>query len=214
MPTLKTALVGICLGLLTSTLGCPSSTTTAPNLPPPVVLDDPDDVDTSANARVLWKRHIALASDLSTALALPRGQLCQEFVDYDCVDEVFLSSLGGNDPYYSARYDREPRPTVVTPMALERVAWSACLTKIDQERAREGDAVFGPFALDDVVLDDDDVAALQDLLRRLTRRFFARDALPSEVRIVADLVDGETTDAEAAASVCFALATSAEFLFY
>lgn len=50
---------------------------------------------------VLWKRHAAIEADLVRALELKPEELCKELGVRDCIRDIHVIALGGNDPFRS-----------------------------------------------------------------------------------------------------------------
>lgn len=173
----------------------------------------------SSKARVKFKEQGRFVRDLAAALELPRGEVCNELGLYDCYEVAHRITLGGVEPYQ--RGIREPLPVapVTAPIAVDRVALSACATRVDRDFERPSDAVmFGQLA---------EVGATEDTLEESARtiydRVLRRDPTQGELDALVDFYD-ETVDAvggtdeeparEWAIASCFAVATTLEGLFY
>ena len=71
---------------------------------------------------------------MSHALELAPKELCQELGEINCVNQVFLSLLGGNDPIEQGMVDRPNRPSLLTPIAVERIVVSGCSKRLALDR--------------------------------------------------------------------------------
>ena len=173
----------------------------------------------SAKARVKFKEQGRFVRDLAAALELPRDQVCNELGLYDCYDVAHRITLGGVEPYRRGIRDPLPVAPVTAPIAVDRVALSACAARVDRDFADPSDAVmFGPLA--EVGATDE---SLEDAARTIYDRVLRRDATEGEVDSLVAFYD-ETVDAlmstgeeparEWAIASCFAVATTLEGLFY
>jgi len=176
-------------------------------------------VAVSQRPNLQWKRHGALENDLAQALALPGDQLCSEFGREPCIRGVHLASLGGNDPFKQGLLEPSAEPLAVTPVVVDRVLLSACGKRAALDRdAGEGKAeVFTDLDLDAKALDADDPGVAK-AVTSLYRRFLARNPDAHEIATVATLVrddaDKPVSALEFATLACFAVGSSAEFLFF
>lgn len=168
----------------------------------------------SARNHLVWKRYHAVEQDLSRALELSPDELCTELGRFRCIDEVHLAGLGGHEPFEQGLYEPLGEPLVTTSLALERVALSACGTRV--QRDRTDPVVFTALALDEPAPAANSEAFTQTV-QTLYRRLLSRDPLDSEQRALADLLvddEGEPlSSAEFAHLACFAVATTTEFSF-
>ncbi len=170
----------------------------------------------SKKGRLKFRAGGRLAGDLAEALALPREEVCRELGAYDCA-AVHNVVLGGVEPYGASIYEPLPKRAVPTALAVDRLALSACDRRAELDFADPGAAVvFGELAADPQMGD----AAIEAVSARLYTRVLRREARPDEARALADFgreLRGEL-GAEAprrfAALGCFAVATTAEALFY
>ncbi len=171
-------------------------------------------VAASARNHLVWKRYHAVEQDLSRALELPADELCTELGRFRCIGEVHLAGLGGHDPFNQGLYEPLAEPLVTTSLALERVALSACGTRV--ERDRSDPVVFTSLALDEPAPAADSEAFTQTV-QTLYRRLLGRDPLDDERRALAELLvddEGERlSSAEFAHLACFVVATTTEFSF-
>ncbi|HEX6243335.1 MAG TPA: hypothetical protein VFZ61_20620 [Polyangiales bacterium] len=177
----------------------------------------PPDIARSTRSSLQWKRYAALQNDLSQALDLPKAELCNEFGSEPCIDKVHLLPLGGHDPFSTGLLEPAADTLVTTGTVLERVVLSACLAKIEKERAMgKGSRVFeldlsGPAPAPDA-------APTRAMITGLYRRFLARDATDEELSLVASLARdaaGMPVNATSfAATACMVVGTTTEFLFF
>jgi hypothetical protein len=176
------------------------------------------EVARSTRSSLQWKRHAAFEADLAQALALRPDELCNEFGKDSCIRGVHMSPLGGHNPFTTGLLESSVEPLVTTSTVTERVVLSACLARIDKDRALgDGAVVFAGIALDgSAPAPEDDTT--RSLINTLYRRLLARDAEPFELDTLAALSRDEqgvaVTGATFAASVCMAIGTTTEFLFF
>ncbi len=169
----------------------------------------------SKNPRVRFKGGERWANQLGRGLELDRAELCQEFGQYDCAADVHFIALGGVEPY-NLRID-EPLPTapLTAPIAVERIALSACAERAERDVANPATASIFKELSDEPSTED-----IHAMAGRLYQRLMSRDAEPAE------LIEFETYWQELAAEsgvdlqrewatyTCFAVASSIEMLFY
>ncbi|MCA9711935.1 MAG: hypothetical protein KDK70_39225, partial [Myxococcales bacterium] len=151
------------------------------------------------------------ARDLAAALELPRDELCTELGLYDCVGEVHRIALGGVEPYEQAVFEPLPEPGVSSPIAVDRIALSACGERVERE-FQDGSLEL----LAELMQGEPDAAARAAVAQRLYRRLLRRDGEPREIEAVVGLWDDlPQPDARTWAQLsCFAIATTLENLFY
>jgi hypothetical protein len=180
----------------------------------PIVDAGPPPYAISTKNQLAWKRHIALEQDLSAALSLPADALCNELGLYSCIRAVHTVPLGGNDPFVKSQYEPLATPMVTTPVALDRVVLSACMARVELDRAATPVVFVGiDFGAAEVIADNARTA-----LSSLSERLLQRPLTAAEVeRLLALRVD----DAGAAVSPrdfavlsCFAVGTLTETLMY
>lgn len=164
----------------------------------------------------LWKRHAVIAHDLQRGLQLSANDFCQELGQFSCTDNVFLTTLGGNDPFAKSQYRPSENPGVTTPVALERVALNACSKRVMLDAAGTP-KVFTRFKLDVSTLVTQ-LNAVDQMNQDLYRLLLGRDANSEELNVLRQLtVDdaGKPVSAKDVATLsCFTIATSREFAFY
>ena len=166
-----------------------------------------------SNSSLIWKRSSALENSIMDALDLKAEEICNELGQYNCINKVYLAEFGGNDAIEKSQYVRLEKPSFVTSIALERVALSACLKKVEKEKTVK--SLFKHYDIDDKKIDYNTQKESVDKQNEyLYRRFYARDPLPEELAELGTLADGNVTTTEYATLTCFALLSSSEFLFY
>jgi hypothetical protein len=200
------------IGLTFGAIGC-SSSTGEPNQ------GGADDPLESAKARVKFKEQGRYVRDLAAALDLPRDEVCNELGLYDCYDVAHRITLGGVEPYRRGIRDPLPVAPVTAPIAVDRVALSACSTRVDRDFESPSNAsMFRQLA--EVGATE---ATLETSARTIYDRVLRRDATRGEVDSLVAFYD-ETVEAldgtdqeparEWAIASCFAVATTLEGLFY
>jgi hypothetical protein len=174
-----------------------------------------EDIQRSTRSSLQWKRYATFENDLTRALDLPPGELCNEFGTSPCIRGVHLGPLGGHD-VRTGLLESPPEPLVTTPSVVERVVLSACLARVNKDRA-ETTAVFGGV---DLKASAPSPASDQNkaLVTSFIRRFLARDPSGEELDVLGTLATGPGGDARPASvfatSVCVALGSMTEFLFF
>jgi hypothetical protein len=164
-----------------------------------------------SNRNVLqWKRAAAIEADLARALALSNDELCKELSDKNCIRDVHLVPMGGNEPYVSGLMKPSVEPLATTPAVIDRVLLSACSTRADRD-AHGKPEVFTKLKFDQPLPAADD-PAIHDTVVTLYRRLLARDPSSDELELVASLAVEEPRDF--AALACFTIGSSSEFLFF
>lgn len=190
----------------------------------PIAVDPPGDGDAGGDATDAWtpaaradlrmKRWRQISTDLSGALQLQSDELCREAGLYDC-NEIHVVPMGGIS-VDNGLYAPIDGVSVTTGLAIERVLLSACWTRLQRDMDPElTPAVFTAIPLDDTTLSDDDADAQATLLwRRLLARDPSADELEAARRLHAGVIEDGGRNAEWALSLCLALGTSTEFLYY
>ena len=173
-------------------------------------------VSTSSNLQ--WKRYAAFEADLATALELTAENLCLEFGKEPCIRKVHLVPLGGHEPFETGMLAAAAEPLATTPTVVERVVLNACGNRVELDKAAVKDArVFKHFPLD-AAAPSPETDANRALVRDLFRRLLVRNATDSDLEAVGALAvddDGKAVPAaEFARLACFAIGSSAEFLFF
>ena len=179
--------------------------------------EEPPPYRISGRGLVQWKRYAAFEADLMGALELSREELCVEMGDKNCIREVHLVSLGGNEPYVSGLMKPSREPLGTTPPVVDRVLLSACSTRARLDAEAEQPLVFSDLDFAGPLPSASDPAA-SATIRTLYRRLLARDPQPREIELVSQLLDSAESDAlsvrDFAALACFTIGSSIEFLFF
>lgn len=176
---------------------------------------------TSAKARVRFKKAERYRNDLAQALQLNPNQVCQELGQYDCVEFVHTVALGGVEPYTLGITAPLDDTTATTPLAVERVALSACGQRVDADFADPDAAlIFKSLPVDSGTLSNPDAESVTQALTTLVQRSLLRDPRPEELSQLRALYGQITQDGapeparDWAVLSCFVVVTSLEALFY
>jgi hypothetical protein len=166
---------------------------------------------------VLWKRHAALEADLMRALELKPEQLCKELGERDCIRDIHVIALGGNDPFRSGINKPPSRPLSTTSVVVDRVLLSACSARARADKAAKPARVFTELDLGGPA-PAPKAPAVDATITTLFRRLLARDPEPSESAVLKTLLDPDAPDRpqsaeEFATLACFVIGSSLEFLF-
>lgn len=181
-----------------------------------VVVENLDGIGSHSLDNLIWKRHASLESDLARGLEIKPSELCLELGQRSCVRDVYLFTLGGNDPIDRAQYQRAAGPVSTTAVALERVALSACGKRVneDQMSGQAAAKVFRFFPLGSGAYNEGP-EALDQLSTELYRRLLQRNpeqAERDEIRQILNISGISRSDV--AKLTCYVVATSIEFLFF
>ena len=173
----------------------------------------------SSKSRVKFKEQGRFVRDLASGLDLALGDVCNELGLYDCYEQAHRITLGGVEPY--RRGIRKPLPVapVTAPIAVDRVALSACATRVDRDFDDPANALmFGDLAERGANEDTLGTAAghIYDRLLRRDATVAEVDELVSFYDEAVELLEGSPNDPtrEWAVTSCFAVATTMEGLFY
>jgi hypothetical protein len=166
----------------------------------------------SGKARVMPKSGVVWARDLANGLGLDEWSVCAELGSYDCVAAAHRITLGGVEPTTLGIDEPLPNASVSAPIAVDRVASTACAERFDMDKAGNP-VVFGP------ILEKDSVAARKEVAENLVRRLLARHPTTDDVANLTalyDTLEPLSTDLVRDWSVgaCVVVATSTEALFY
>ncbi len=192
-------------------------TTDAATPPPPAADAGPP---TAQRANLRFKGGLRLRNDFAQALDLPAAEVCTELGRYDCVDAVHGVTLGGVDPYEKGLYEARPVTGVSTPLAVERMALSACGRAVDRDLAAGEGGAFGALPVQDGALTDVDADAVAATLDGLYKRALLRPVTPSEVAHLRGLYrdvaakGGAAPARDWAVLACFTTLTSLEMVLY
>lgn len=177
----------------------------------------------SIDPRVKFRDGERFARDLSEALNLPRDSVCKELSQYDCVGDAFRIVLGGVEPETLGVDQPLEKAALTAPIALDRVALSACSTRVAKDLAEPASAVLlRPGALKGGKKQPDK-AWMKATAAGVYDRVLRREATAEEVSRLVGFYSEVSADrtGPAADSVkdwvalsCFAVATSLEGAFY
>ncbi len=174
--------------------------------------------DYSAKARVLPKTGDVWGRDLANGLALNEWELCQELGQLDCVADAHRITLGGVEPARLGIDEPLETTPVSAPIAVDRVALSACSLRYERDVAGPA-VVFGPVLADQTRNPFDPTAAYEAVSRSLVRRLLSRDPTEDEIVALLELRDelsdlSDDVDRDWCVGACMVVATSTEALFY
>jgi hypothetical protein len=191
-------------------------------LPPPVVMETPDagSIAHAPRGSLRFKGPERLNGDVAAALGLMPDEVCSELGKFGCAT-VHNVVLGGVDPYGLGLYEASGVTAVTTPLAVERLVWSACSQRVDKDLVAPANAVvFRGLSMSGPKLANADGPEVAAVIGELTRRGLAREPYANEVaRYVKLAKDIEGTGSAEPArdwmlGVCFAVLSSAESVFY
>lgn len=181
----------------------------------------PSGIAVSTRGNLRFKGPERLNSDIAAGLELTPDAVCTELGLYPCAGVVHHVALGGVDPYGTGLYEPSGVTSVTTPLVVERIAWFACLKRVEQDYANLGSAVvFRGIPLSGAKLANPDGDEVRGAIAQLTQRMFQRDPSDAEVKRYVQLAREieATPSAEPARAwmqaVCFAVVSSAEAVFY
>ncbi len=167
----------------------------------------------SARPRVKFKTAERYAADLSTALSLPREALCSELDAFDCIG-VHRIALGEVDAFGLRLFEPLETTPITAPIAVDRIALSACGERAAQDFADSGNAA----SFQEVAAGEASTASDRDaVVARLYRQLLLREATEAETVAISSMHDDLPNDGRAqtwAQMACFVIATSTEALFY
>ncbi|MBV1861754.1 MAG: hypothetical protein KUG77_25265 [Nannocystaceae bacterium] len=167
----------------------------------------------SARPRVKFKTAERYAADLSNALSLAPDALCSELDAFDCIS-VHRIALGEVDAFGLRLFEPLETMPITAPIAVDRIALSACGERAAQDFADSGNAA----SFQEVASGDASNASERDVVvARLYRQLLLREATEAETLAVASMYDDLPEDNRAqtwAQMACFVVATSTEALFY
>lgn len=148
-----------------------------------------------------------LALDFAQALGLSRGEVCVELGSHDCASEAHRIVLGGVEPYQLRIDEPLPGTPLSAPIAVDRLALSACEARAAQDFAQTQPLLFGPLL-------DGSADARSLVVDTLYERFLGRAPDPEERTALAALGGSEMSDRDFAVLSCFVVGTTLEHLFY
>jgi hypothetical protein len=168
----------------------------------------------SRGEALLWKRHAAFEADLMRALELGSDDVCKELGERNCIRDIHVIALGGNDPFRSGINVPPRQPLSTTSVVVDRVLLSACAARAHADKAGPA-KVFTEIDLK-AATPAASAPAVEATIATLFRRLLARDPKPNESAVIKTLLDGDDAPASAeefATLACFAVGSSLEFLF-
>jgi hypothetical protein len=169
------------------------------------------------------KDYRQIGADLSAALELDSTEICSELGSFDCLKVVHRLSLGGISPDKQSLYSPTKLSSVSAPIALERVVYSACGTRVTRDFENAANAkIFKNVSLtNEGGLSDVNSESVRSAVQTLFRRALLREPTETEVADLISLyndITGEANSQLAGPSwawvTCLALFTSVEFVFY
>jgi hypothetical protein len=171
---------------------------------------------TSQASAVLWKRHGAFETDLMRALELSRDELCKELGERNCIRDIHVIALGGNDPFRSGINVPPSAPLSTTSIVVDRVLLSACSARARADKAKSA-KVFTALDLKGPA-PAPEAPAVEATIVALFHRLLARDPRVNETAVVKRLLERDGPDAiqsaeEFATLACFVIGSSVEFFF-
>lgn len=95
----------------------------------------------SLDPKIKFKDGERYLSDLSSALEMPREQVCKELGQYDCFKDAFRIVLGGVDAENMAVNVPLETEALTAPIALDRVALHVCINRVAADMADPKHAV-------------------------------------------------------------------------
>ena len=182
--------------------------------------DNPGDQPASPKAQVKFKGSDRLLNDFARALELDKGEVCNEFGRYSCTDLVHKVALGGVAAYDQGIFEPLESASVTSPIAAERLALSACITRVDADLTGSAPVIFRDLAIRDGKLSNLESQAVSQAIDTMYRRAVQRTATPGEITALRRLyrdVEARGGDAPArdwAVLTCFSVMTTMEQLFY
>lgn len=182
--------------------------------------DDPGAQPVSPTAQVKFKGNDRLLNDFARTLEIDKGQVCNEFGRYSCTDLVHKVALGGVAAYDQGIFEPLESASVTSPIAVERLALSACITRVDADLGGSDPVIFAGLGIDDGKLSDPDGAAVSQVIDTLYKRAIQRPAAAAEIAALRGLYGdveargGETPARDWAVLTCFSVMTTMEQLFY
>jgi hypothetical protein len=207
--------------LLVVSSACPGKIVEPPL--PVEVMDAPDAsaIASSARGNLRFKGPERLNADFSVALDLRPEAVCTELGLYQCATLVHTVALGGVDPYGTGLYEASGVTAVTTSLIVDRIAWSACTTRVDLDLVSPGNAVvFRGLTMTGAKLMNPEGPEVTTAIGALTHRVLQRDPYSNEVarymKLAKDIeATGNPEPARAwMQAVCFAVLSSAESVFY
>jgi hypothetical protein len=200
------AIACMVVGAVTSCTGC-----TAPDPEPTPVVEEPAYAPSTRN-RLSWKRALAFQQDLMRGLRLSEDEVCNELGNIPCVRDVHLVSLGGNEPFTKSQYNPLASPTVTTPIAVDRVALSACAARTDKDFRGEG-LLYLPLSSATASVSEEQANAVTNNLVPALLGRNATDVDRTAIQALRSMDGVDVSPRDFATLACFTIATVTEILF-
>lgn len=162
---------------------------------------------------LVWKRYRAFEDGLSRGLELPKDKTCSEIGQHSCVDKVHLTSLGGNEPFVLAQWERSQAPSVLTSVAVDRMVLAACNNRLQLDKTAGTAAfVFKHFPLaEGSPLPN--AGQIKAQATELYQRLLARDPEGVELELVTSFGSKAAGAEQLALILCYAVGSSSENIF-
>ncbi len=189
----------------------------------PVGGDEPPPANFEATrANLRFKGAARLREEYARILRLPTDALCKELGLYDCVTDIHQIALGGVEPYKANIFVPFPGVAVGAPLAVERLALSACGERVRRDLAAPETAVFfGRLPVDAAgALSSTEAPEVDAALTRLFREALLREPSRADLDVVKSLyadVAAEGGEAPArtwATLACTTVLTTTEALLF
>ncbi len=176
----------------------------------------------ATRAQLRFKGAARLREEYARILRLPTDALCKELGLYDCVTEIHQIALGGVEPYKANIFVPFPGVAVGAPLAVERLALSACGERVRRDLATPEAAIFfGRLPVDAAgALSSIDAPEVDAALTRLFREALLREPTRADLDVVKGLyaeVAAEAGEAPArtwATLACTTVLTTTEALLF
>ncbi len=183
--------------------------------------NDKDQLPQSVAPKVKFKGNDRLLEDMAQTLALDTDEVCNELGRYSCTHLVHTVALGGVAAYEQGLFEPLSQATVTSPMAADRLALSACITRADRDLAGLDPIIFKNLDIrEDGTLGDPTSDAVTEAIDTLYKRAVQRRATSSEIASLRQLyrdIAAKNPDRAArqwAVLGCFSVMTTLEQLFY
>ena len=177
---------------------------------------DPSDPTASTRPFVqpenlVWKRYRAFETTMMQALELPKNRVCNELGQFSCIDVVHLTLLGGNEPFVNGQHERAERPTVLTPVAVERVVLASCTERLNLDKSNAGQKVV--FKQIDLAATTVTAEQAKGQATEFYQRFYGRDPTTEELNRASEILKLSLTPEKVALGLCFTIGTTVENVF-
>ena len=172
----------------------------------------------SLDPRLKFKDGGRYLRDLSTALEVPRAEICKELGRYDCFQDAFRIVLGGVDAEDLGINEPAQEEALTAPIALDRVALQVCTNRVARDVADPAHAVL----LKGAGAGTPSPAWMRRTVGQIYGRILSRDPSAAETaKLIAFYKTVESSAVPAADRArnwvtlgCYAVASSTENVFY